>query len=80
MFFKKAIWVSLLSFQLVLLPNGANASAAPPDNELNQYLAQIGWTKQQLMDYLNYYEIPLDQIDTVADLKDVMGTPINDQN
>jgi processed acidic surface protein len=77
---KKSIWIGFLSFQLLLLPNGITALAAPPENELNQYLAQIGWTKQQLMDYLNYYEIPLDELSSVADLKDVMGTPINDQN
>lgn len=80
MFFKKSIWIGLLSFQLLLLPNGPTVSAAPPENELNQYLAQIGWTKQQLMDYLNYYEIPLNEFNSVTDLKDIMGTPITKEN
>jgi processed acidic surface protein len=54
--------------------------AAPPENELNQYLAKIGWTKQDLMNYLAYYEIPLDEINSVTDLKDLLGTPINSNN
>ena len=69
----------MLSFQL-LLSTGANALAAPPEKELNQYLAQIGWSKQDLLDYLNYYEMPLDAFDSVADLKEALGTPINAEN
>jgi processed acidic surface protein len=57
-----------------------SAQAAPPENELNQYLAGIGWTKQDLMDYLSYYEIPLDEFSTVEELKEIMGTPINTKN
>jgi len=72
----------LLVFMLTLpfLMNVPSANAAPPETELNQYLAEIGWTKQELLDYLSYYEIPLDDFNTVEDLKDVMGTPINSQN
>jgi len=68
---------------LVFLPflfNVPAAQAAPPENELNQYLASIGWTKQDLMDYLDYYEIPLDDYSTVDELKEVLGTPINSKN
>jgi len=64
----------------MLFSNGPNALAAPPANELNQYLAEIGWTKQQLMNYLNYYEMPLDAFGSVEDLKNALGTPINSQN
>lgn len=54
--------------------------AAPPENELNQYLAKIGWTKQDLMEYLAYYEIPLNKIDSLSNLKDLLGTPVNSGN
>ncbi|MGF6949065.1 processed acidic surface protein [Neobacillus sp. B4I6] len=70
----------VLMLTLPLLLNVPSANAAPPENELNQYLAEIGWTKQELLDYLSYYEIPLDDFSTVEELKDVMGTPINSQN
>lgn len=70
----------VLMLTLPFLMNIQSAHAAPPENELNQYLADIGWTKQDLLDYLSYYEIPLDDFSTVDDLKNVMGTPINSQN
>ena len=70
----------MLMLTLPFLLNVSSANAAPPENELNQYLAEIGWTKQELLDYLSYYKIPLDDFSTVEELKDVMGTPINSQN
>jgi len=70
----------VIMLTLPFLMNVPSANAAPPETELNQYLAEIGWTKQELLDYLSYYEIPLDDFNTVEDLKDVMGTPINSQN
>lgn len=70
----------VLMLTLPFLLNVPSANAAPPETELNQYLAEIGWTKQELLDYLSYYEIPLDDFNTVEELKDVMGTPITSQN
>jgi processed acidic surface protein len=78
MVYIKAMLVCLLSFPFLF--NVPSAIAAPPENELKQYLAEIGWTKQELLDYLAYYEIPLDDFDTVEDLKMIMGTPINSKN
>jgi processed acidic surface protein len=75
---KKSFVISLLS--LMLFMNVPGVLAAPPENELNQYLSKIGWTKQDLIDYLAYYEIPLNEINSVADLKDLLGTPINTDN
>jgi processed acidic surface protein len=74
----KVMFVLMLTLPLLL--NVPSANGAPPENEMNQYLAEIGWTKQELLDYLSYYEIPLDDFSTVEELKDVMGTPINSQN
>ncbi|MFJ8256546.1 processed acidic surface protein [Peribacillus asahii] len=78
MFHIRSMLVYLLLF--LFLFDVPLVSAAPPENELNQYLAEIGWTKQELLDYLAYYEIPLDDFDTVEDLKIVMGNPINSKN
>lgn len=74
----KAMLICLLSFTFLF--NAPSAMAAPPENELNQYLAGIGWTKQDLLDYLAYYEIPLDDFSTVEELKEILGTPINTKN
>ncbi|SMQ81546.1 processed acidic surface protein [Bacillus sp. OV166] len=78
MVYIKAMLVCLLSFPFLF--NVPAAQAAPPENELNQYLAGIGWTKQDLLDYLDYYEIPLDDFSTVEELKEILGTPINSTN
>jgi processed acidic surface protein len=64
----------------LLLTNIKIATAAPPSNELNQYLSEIGWTKQDLVKYLNYYEMPLEGFSSVADLKSALGSPINAKN
>ncbi|MFJ5713573.1 processed acidic surface protein [Neobacillus sp. NPDC093127] len=76
--YQKSIFACILT--LLLMANVPVANAAPPQNELNQYLTKIGWTKQQLVEYLDYYEIPLDSFDTVAELEDFLGTPINPTN
>ncbi|WP_338449969.1 processed acidic surface protein [Niallia oryzisoli] len=78
MVYLKAILVSLVSVSFLFHTHSANA--APPQSELNQYLSEIGWTNQELQDYLAYYEIPLDEFDTIEDLKMIMGTPINSEN
>ncbi|MFD2442835.1 processed acidic surface protein [Bacillus sp. CGMCC 1.16607] len=76
--FIRAFLIYLISFQLLF--SASSALAAPPENELNAYLAQIGWTKQELLDYLDYYEIPLNEFESVEDLKMFLGTPINSEN
>jgi processed acidic surface protein len=78
MVYLRAMLICLLTIPFLF--HVPSAQAAPPENELNQYLAGIGWTKQDLMDYLSYYEIPLDEFSTVEELKEIMGTPINTKN
>ncbi|MED1467474.1 processed acidic surface protein [Bacillus salipaludis] len=78
MFYKKTFLTCLLS--ILLFSFAPFASATPPENELNQYLTEIGWTKQELLDYLDYYEIPLEDFNSVEELKSVLGTPINSKN
>lgn len=78
MVYLKAWLLCLFSFSFLF--GHPTAFAAPPENELNQYLVEIGLTKKDLQDYLDYYEIPLEDFDTIEDLKAVLGTPINPQN
>lgn len=78
MVYLKIFLFCLLSFSFLF--NVPAAQASPPENELNQYLAEIGWSKQDLLDYLAYYEIPLDDFSTVEELKETLGTPINAGN
>ncbi|WP_160725970.1 processed acidic surface protein [Bacillus sp. USDA818B3_A] len=78
MIYIKTLLICFLTFPFFF--DVRSAIAAPPENELNQYLTELGWTKQELLDYLAYYEIPLEDFDTVEDLKMIMGTPINSKN
>ncbi|WP_052404698.1 processed acidic surface protein [Bacillus rubiinfantis] len=72
----------IVAFLLVssLMISFSKVHAAPPAEELNQYLAEIGWSKQELVEYLNYFEIPLEEFNSVEELKSVLGTPINEKN
>lgn len=55
--------------------------AAPPDKDLNAFLSQTGWTKNQLNSYLEYYfNEELDSFDSVDELKTQLGDPITDEN
>lgn len=54
--------------------------AQPPQEELDQFLADINWTQEDLVDYLSFYEQTLEDFSTIEELKEVLGTPINDQN
>jgi processed acidic surface protein len=78
MVYIKTLLICFLSFSFLFY--APSAIAAPPENELKQYLSGIGWTKQDLLDYLEYYEIPLDEFSTVEELKEILGTPINSKN
>jgi processed acidic surface protein len=74
---------AMLTCMLLTIPflfSVPSAQAAPPETELNQYLAEIGWTRQEFQEYLDYYEIPLDDFNTVEELKEILGTPINSKN
>lgn len=74
----KSLLLCILSVQFLF--QVPFAAAAPPENELNQYLAEIGWTKEELLEYLDFYEIPLDDFSSVEELSAFLGTPINAAN
>lgn len=56
-------------YTFLFMFNVSTVQVAPPADELNQYLSGIGWTKKDLIEYLDYYEIPLDAFITVEELK-----------
>lgn len=77
MVYIKAVLICLLTIPVLF--HVPSAQAAPLENEINQYIAEIGWTKREFQDYIDYYEIPLDEY-TMADLKELLGPPINAKN
>ncbi|WP_226668356.1 processed acidic surface protein [Metabacillus litoralis] len=72
-----------LTFALcVLLLFGLQtAHAAPPESEVNTLLDELGWTNDELSNYLkDTYDLTLDEIETTEDLKLLLGTPITPEN
>jgi processed acidic surface protein len=62
-----------------LIVPGVTANAAPKQSELDAYLASIQLTQVQLEEYLESYGDSLDEYDTVADLKDVLGERLTEE-
>lgn len=54
--------------------------AAPPEEDLKEYLRNLEWTTDDLKSYLTTKNLTLEQFDTMEDLIDVLGTPINESN
>ncbi|WP_175638759.1 processed acidic surface protein [Metabacillus schmidteae] len=70
----------LMVFIIFLSFGYQSVKAAPPQQEVNQILTEINWTEQQLIEYLDYYELTLDDFETGEDLRMVLGTPITPEN
>jgi processed acidic surface protein len=73
---KKAFLISIVLLFFVQ----QTSFAAPPQNELDQLLSELDWTMNDLTDYLGYYELTIDDFETIEDLKDMLGTPITNEN
>lgn len=71
--------VLILSFLFVFIAQ-QTAFAALPQNQVDQILSELGWTTNDLTEYLDYYELSIDDFETIEDLKSMLGTPITDEN
>jgi processed acidic surface protein len=54
--------------------------AAPKESEVDAYLKEIGWTRQDLANYLEFYEVSLEDFKDMEHLRSELGTPINKDN
>lgn len=63
-----------------ILSSPALVLAAPKEKEVDQYLKEIGWTRQDLNTYLKFYEVTLDDFKDIQHLQSELGTPINKEN
>jgi processed acidic surface protein len=69
----------ILSFLFIFIAQ-QTAFAALPQNQVDQILSELGWTTNDLTEYLDYYELSIDDFETIEDLKSMLGTPITDEN
>lgn len=68
----------ILSTFLLLILFQHEVSAAPSTDEVSQLLQEIGWTNNDLQRYFNFYDVSLNDYETINDLKEELGTPITD--
>ncbi|MBM6617164.1 processed acidic surface protein [Bacillus suaedaesalsae] len=69
----------VIIFLLVLfLPSIGLAS--PPKEELTDYLQKLEWTMDDLTSYLTTKNLTIEEFDTIEDLIEALGTPINESN
>jgi processed acidic surface protein len=69
----------ILSFLFIFIIQ-QTAFAALPQDQVDQILSELGWTNHDLTEYLDYYELSIDDFETIEDLKSMLGTPITDEN
>jgi processed acidic surface protein len=55
-------------------------TATPPEEELQEYLSKLEWSKEELTNYLKFHNLSLDDYENMDELIEVLGTPINESN
>ncbi|MED4055071.1 processed acidic surface protein [Niallia taxi] len=75
----RGITLSTLACLLLLL-NPVGAFAAPTNEEVSQLANSLGWTTDDLENYLSDKELSLEHFDSIESLKDYLGTPITPDN
>ncbi|WHY00581.1 processed acidic surface protein [Neobacillus sp. DY30] len=76
----KILMHSILAILLLLTVSPPMVSAAVQQEEIDQLLAEMNWSMEELQDYLAYYETTVADFETIEDLRGMLGTPITDEN
>ncbi|MFE7060675.1 processed acidic surface protein [Sutcliffiella sp. NPDC057660] len=72
--------ISMLVLVISIAGTPGSVLAAPTENEVDNYLKEIGWTRHDLDTYLKFYEVNLDDFRDIEHLQAELGTPINKDN
>ncbi|ARI76204.1 processed acidic surface protein [Halobacillus mangrovi] len=68
----------LVGLVVTLFP-GVNY-AAPHTNEVESFVAELGWTVQDLEEYLDFYELSLEDFEDMDELREFLGEPLTEEN
>ncbi|PKG22389.1 processed acidic surface protein [Niallia nealsonii] len=68
--------IMLFLFFIVYIGAASPVFAAPTDKEVSKLIQSIGWTKQDLEEFLSTKELELNHFQNTKELKEVIGTPI----
>jgi processed acidic surface protein len=75
----KGLFIALLiSIFFVSFPSAGNA--APKENEVNAFLQEINWEKNDLIEYLDFYELKVKDFDDIDELRDFLGPLLTSKN
>ncbi|MGP7819471.1 processed acidic surface protein [Niallia sp. 01092] len=69
-------WILSILFVYVCCTFSSAALAAPSETEVAALAKSLGWTTEDLENYLSFKEIKLDDFDNIKELKECLGTPI----
>lgn len=76
----KKILSAFLASMLLLLLASPSGFAAINQTDLDSYLTEINMTQAELEDYLLYYEITLDEYESIDELRDMLGPALNPES
>jgi len=76
--FKGYSFSLIASFLFMFSP--LDVFAAPTGEEVSQLADSLGWTVDDLEDYLSDKELSVEEFDSIKELKDYLGTPITPNN
>ncbi|AEH46322.1 processed acidic surface protein [Parageobacillus thermoglucosidasius] len=77
----KRFCIAIITCFFFATAHGAAPAFAQVDKrELEQYLSSIGWTMNDLLNYLDHYHMTVADFQTMAELKQWLGTPIAEEN
>jgi processed acidic surface protein len=77
----KRLFSVLFIVILICLQLPLSAFAQISDEEIENYLSPIGWTAEDLENYLqDYFDMSINDFETFGELKDWVGTPITAEN
>lgn len=76
----KRIVIILFATVCFLTQLPVQSFAAPTDQEIETYLNEIGWTEYDLQQYLDFYNVKIEDFRDIDQLKSELGTPITKEN
>ncbi|WP_171051855.1 processed acidic surface protein [Alteribacter natronophilus] len=74
----KGLFLSLL-IGLFLVVSPSAGSAAPSEKELETYLNDTKWSHSELVEYLDFYDLTLDDFEDMEDLESFLGPLLSEE-
>jgi processed acidic surface protein len=77
---KRWLFAMIACLVFIIASNGTRAFAQIEKQELEQYIDSIGWSMDDLLHYLDKYQMTVADFQSMEELKQWLGTPITEEN